>query len=182
MKAASSILSALLLLLTPTLAPAIARAKAPAKTARWSCTLPMSQGLTGGFNVLVYIGHRFWSTGQEFEIDTGDWVAPLNITPAAASALHIDASAPPGSTLAIGVGGGDTGYYTHVVVNLCGRVFKDQLASVLSPVAITAKEDSTAAGTSWMPNLIGAPFLIGNGLAIEIDPIAQTVTFTGRTP
>lgn len=154
---------------------AVARAKA---VKAWSCTLPMaSDAMTGEpFSFTLYIGHRFWSTGQTFALDTGDAAAPLNITPAAAKALHIDGSAGNGSA-AIGIGGGDTGYYTHVVVNLCGRVFKNQMATVLTPVIITNKEDSLAGGTSWMPNLIGAPFLVNNGLSLVINPVKETVTF-----
>lgn len=166
---ATAILAAAALVGAPVVSAPVLASSAP-----WSCTLPATVA-NGSFTVTVYIGRNGHSTGQPFIIDTGDAAADLSLNDQTAKALH-DLRSSPG-TAAIGIGGGDSGYYTHVAVNLCGRVFHNQTATVLSPVTITAKEDSLDAGTTWMPDLIGAPFLIDSNLTLTVDPVAQTVTF-----
>ncbi|MHB1701500.1 MAG: hypothetical protein ACYCSN_15480 [Acidobacteriaceae bacterium] len=146
----------------------------------WRCTMPMTPNVNGWFSVTAYIGRGRWSTGQQFIVDTGDEAASIGIGVDAAAALHLGGSMHTGATY--GVGGSASGYYTQTIVNLCGRVFDGQNTLVLAPVHITQAMDTLAAGTTFDPNLIGAPFLIDNRLSLTVNPVAQTITFAQVRP
>ncbi|MHB1701348.1 MAG: hypothetical protein ACYCSN_14650 [Acidobacteriaceae bacterium] len=150
-------------------------AHAPKQRANgWSCTLPMYPTLVSDFTVTVYVGHAFWSTGQQFVVDTGDGAAPVVLSEQAAASLHLHGRYVQG--VAVGIGGSGAGYYTSVMVNLCGRVFDGQQAIVLAPVAVPAPT-SLDAPIEFNPCLIGAPFLWNNGLSVTVNPVSDTVQF-----
>lgn len=150
---------------------ALAQSAPPHGRTPWTCTVKTDSN----FNITVYTGHLFWSTGEPFTVDTGDGAAGIVLNAQTADALHLHGVYRPATV--IGVGGANGGYYTSVIVNLCGRVFPGQTAIVMAPVRITRAMDSLDGGTYFAPNLIGLPFLVENRLSFTLNTVTDAVTF-----